>query len=343
MKAKLPSVLALFCLLPLWQAVVIAAPLKVYILAGQSNMQGHASVSTFDSLARDPETAALLARMRGEDGEPTVCERVWISSLSEGRGGDPVVKQGQLTVGFGAGDDRIGPEFTFGLTVEEHVDGPILLIKTAWGGKSLHTDFRPPSASEEGAGASYQQMVEHVKAVLADPGAVVPGHEAGDGYELGGFVWFQGWNDMVDGGAYPDRNQPGGYDRYTDYLAHLIRDVRRDLDAPELPFVIGVMGVGGPTELYESPRYQGVHQNFRDAMAAPAAMPEFEGRVVAVLTEQFWDHELAAVRAKKREEWTAAEEEIARGISNQEFHYLGAAKILGPIGKAFAEALIGLE
>lgn len=25
-------------------------PLKVFILAGQSNMQGHASISTFDSL-----------------------------------------------------------------------------------------------------------------------------------------------------------------------------------------------------------------------------------------------------------------------------------------------------
>ncbi len=23
---------------------------------------------------------------------------------------------------------------------------PVLIIKTAWGGKSLHTDFRPPSA-----------------------------------------------------------------------------------------------------------------------------------------------------------------------------------------------------
>jgi hypothetical protein len=41
-----------------------------------------------------------------------------------------------------------------------------------------------------------------------------------------------------------------------------------------------------------------------------------------------------------REGRTAEEEEIARGASNKGFHYLGAAKILGPIGKAFAEAMV---
>lgn len=48
-------------------------PIKVFILAGQSNMQGHASVSTFDSLADDPKTAPLLKEMRGPDGKPKVC------------------------------------------------------------------------------------------------------------------------------------------------------------------------------------------------------------------------------------------------------------------------------
>ena len=56
-------------------------PLKVFILAGQSNMQGHASVSTFDSLADDPKTAPLLKEMRDKDGKPKVCEKVWITSV----------------------------------------------------------------------------------------------------------------------------------------------------------------------------------------------------------------------------------------------------------------------
>ena len=56
-------------------------PLKVFILAGQSNMQGHANLSTFDSMADDPKTAPILKEMRGPDGTPRVCEKVWISSV----------------------------------------------------------------------------------------------------------------------------------------------------------------------------------------------------------------------------------------------------------------------
>ena len=44
-------------------------------------MQGHASISTFDSLADDPKTAPILKEMRGPDGKPIVCDKVWISSI----------------------------------------------------------------------------------------------------------------------------------------------------------------------------------------------------------------------------------------------------------------------
>jgi len=229
----------------------------------------------------------------------------------------------------------------FGITMEKLHDEPILLIKTAWGGKSLHTDFRPPSATAEGAGKYYALMIDHVKRVLADPKKVVPTYDPKEGYELAGFVWFQGWNDLVDQKAYPKRGQPGGYDRYTEYMAHLIRDVRKDLGAPKLPFVIGVLGVNGPVETFTTPRYTAIYQSFRDAMAAPAASPEFKGTVAAVLTENFWDHKLAEARDKK--ERTPEEEEIAKGASNQGFHYYGAAKFFAPAGKAFAEALHAMQ
>jgi alpha-galactosidase len=42
--------------------------------------------------------------------------------------------------------EKIGPEFTFGIYAQKALKEPILIIKTAWGGKSIHTDFRPPSA-----------------------------------------------------------------------------------------------------------------------------------------------------------------------------------------------------
>ena len=85
---------------------------------------------------------------------------------------------------------------------------PILLIKNAWGGKSLMVDFRPPSAGEptdpkqkENAGKAYREMMSHVKDVLADPKKVYPGYDPKEGYEIAGFIWFQGFNDLV--GPYP--------------------------------------------------------------------------------------------------------------------------------------------
>ncbi|MEI6537600.1 MAG: sialate O-acetylesterase, partial [Verrucomicrobiaceae bacterium] len=106
-----------------------AKPLQVYILAGQSNMQGHAKISTFEHIGMDPATKPMLAEMLGPDGNPKVCERVWISSI--GCAGDDKKEQtGKLTAGFGATTEKIGPEFTFGLYMQKFTDAPILLIKT---------------------------------------------------------------------------------------------------------------------------------------------------------------------------------------------------------------------
>ena len=128
-----------------------AGPLKVFILAGESNMEGHAKGETFDYIGDDPATAPLLKVMRGADGTPTVCENVWISYFT-GTGDANGEGFGKLTAGYDSRDDpakdggKIGPEFTFGLTMDAALGEPVLIIKTAWGGKSLHTDYRPPSA-----------------------------------------------------------------------------------------------------------------------------------------------------------------------------------------------------
>ena len=197
-----------------------AKPLKVFILAGQSNMQGHVNVSTFDSMADDPKTASILKEMRNADGTPRVCEKVWISSVGcAGDGWSDVIEQtGKLTTGFGASPEEIGPEFTFGIYLEKLLGEPILLIKTSWGGRSLHTDFRPPGAGPYGwsdyeltqckrrgddlekdkaekvkaTAVFYRHMIEHVRKVLADIRRVVPEYDPKQGYELAGLVWFQG-------------------------------------------------------------------------------------------------------------------------------------------------------
>jgi alpha-galactosidase len=387
-----------------------AKPLKVFILAGQSNMEGPANVSTFDYIGDDPATAPLLKMMRGADGKPALCDGAWISYLT-GADDKNFEIAGKLTAGYGSmwgqdpvrPGDKIGPEFTFGLTMDEALDEPVLIIKAAWGGKSLHTDFRPPGAGpyqlssfqlehypkQEGhgipkdleqwkiekakaTGHHYRLMIEHVKKVLADPKQVYPDYDPAQGYELAGFSWLQGFNDMVDGHVYPKHNQPDRFDPYSELLAHFIRDVRKDLTAPGLPFVIGVMGVGGLKD--QSPEMLA----FRRAMAAPAAMPEFKGNVVAVETAPFWADELGAIADKrekinqmrwfldskhkdhpnadghmtdeqKKEYLKRFEAELIspaevalwkRGASNAGYHYLGCAKTFALMGKNFAEATL---
>jgi len=378
---------------------VLAAgkPIKVFILAGQSNMEGHAKVETFDYIGDDPVTAPLLKKMRNAEGRPHVCDGAWISYYT-GRGEKNGEGAGKLTTGYGSRPDpsadggKIGPEFTFGITMDETFDEPVLIIKTAWGGKSLFYDFRPPSAGvfprteadiakdrrpESGSGHYYRLMLKHVKHVLGDIRRVVPDYDPAQGYEIAGFVWFQGFNDMVSRDVYPElpKGTKGNrFARYSEWMAGFIRDVRKDLDAPEMPFVIGVMGVGGK-EANEG------NLAFRKAMAAPAALPEFKGNVTAVPTSPFWDEPLAAIQAKyeqvkrmayllrtenknaanadgsmskdaqraylkKYEEKLVSPEEVMlrkRGASNAGYHYLGCGKTFAIMGQAFAKAVLEIR
>jgi hypothetical protein len=391
MGMRYPVLLLLFAALGLK-----AAPLKVFILVGQSNMEGHARVETIDYIGEDPATAPLLKRLQGPDGKPAVGQGVWISYFT-GSGDKNGEGFGKLTTGYGSRQDpakdggKIGPEYAFGLAMDRAYQEPVLLIKAAWGGKSLNYDFRSPSAGpypqtaaevEKGrnapadAGRYYRLMLGHVRQVLANPGRVCPAYDPKEGYELAGFIWLQGFNDMVDSNFYPRQAKGAAGNRfakYSDGLACFIRDVRKDLGAPKLPFVIGVMGVGG-----KDPGADNLA--FREAMAAPAALPEFSGNVAAVRTAPFWDEQLGAIQAKKEKvrqmayelknknpkganadgKMTEAQQrdylkdyeaklisaaeaaQYKRGASNAGYHYLGCAKTFALMGEAFAEADLAL-
>ncbi len=392
------SLIALFALTSLHSAE--GKPLKVFILAGQSNMEGHAKVETFDYIGDDPATASLLKQMRGPDGKSRVCDHVWISYLT-GSGNGSGEGFGKLTAGYGSRQKptedggKIGPEFTFGITMDQSLQEPVLIIKTAWGGKSLHTDFRPPSAGPyvpsamevkrweakpeqqqekiAATGVYYRLMIEHVKNVLKDIKRVCPAYDEKQRFEIAGFVWFQGFNDLVAGDIYAPKtgDKVRDYSKYGEWLANFIRDVRKDLAAPKMPFVIGVLGVDG---LNASDNIKA----FREAMAAPASLPEFKGNVMAVQTAPFWDEKLGAIakiyddarqmqyllRTKNKNSANAngsmseeqqreylktyeakliSPEEAAmwkRGASNAGYHYLGCAKTFALMGQAFARALI---
>jgi alpha-galactosidase len=228
--------------------------------------------------------------------------------------------------------------------------------------KSRGDDIEKDKADKiKATGVYYRLMIDHVREVLSDIKRVDPEYDPKQGYKLAGFVWFQGWNDLVNTWTYDKGNQPGGYEMYSQLLEDFIRDVRNDLSAPKLPFVIGVMGVGG-MKANNSMKY------FREAMAEPASLPEFKGNVAAVQTAPFWDDKLDALFEREQADWpkvnatakaehdeswgnkmkimqdnfTPEEWKYLQGGSAFGYHYLGAAKIMAPIGKAFADAMLKL-
>ncbi|MHC4908731.1 MAG: family 16 glycoside hydrolase, partial [Planctomycetota bacterium] len=217
---------------------------------------------SLEHLVRDPATADRYAHLVDGDGAWVVRDDVWISYFD---------RRGGLAPGYGSRDDRIGPELGFGHVVGDHFDEQVLLIKIAWGGKSLAKDFRPPSSGGE-VGPFYSAMFEHVRAVLGDLGTHVPAYDGG-GYEIVGFGWHQGWNDRV--------NQ-GFNDAYEENMANFIRDVRAELEIESLPFVLAETGMSGHTEKH--PRALSLMR----AQAAVAERDEFRGNVAFVGTKDFY-------------------------------------------------------
>lgn len=308
-------------------------PVKVFIFCGQSNMQGHAKIPTLDWIGKDKTQSALLDKIKGKDGEWRVREGAWIHYLRE-KGG---FKHGPLTVGYGADDTKVGPELMMGAVLDDHYGEQLLLIKCAWGGKSLMTEFRPPSAGGE-VGPYYTKTVEIVKEALANIGEDFPAYKD-QGYEIVGFAWFQGWNDMI---------KQERVDVYEENLVHFIKDMRKDLDAPKMPFVIGELGAGGRPQEGDRPNPRKAQfQQAQAETADPKRHPEFEGNVAFVPTVDLWDYEAAAFLKKNyiKRKFVSEEAKIEWNTmgSNQPYHYMGSGKVYSKIGAAMGEALIKLN
>jgi alpha-galactosidase len=166
-------------------------------------------------------------------------------------------------------------------------------------------------------------MLMEVRQTLANLEEHFPNYQ-GQGFDIAGLVWFQGWYDMCNPKFKAD---------HTELLAHFIRDVRAEFKTPNLPFVIGQMGINGGSE-------QGTHEaKFRAAQAAVAQLPEFRGNVKLVATDPFWDHAAHAVYKKG---WQNHKDEWNKVGSDYAFLYLGSAKTNCQIGRAFGEAMIEL-
>ena len=264
-----------------------------------------------------------------------VSDRVYISSIADGN-----KRSGPLTVGFGGNPTKIGPEFSFGLSMAQKLDGPILLIKTSWGGKSINYDFRPPSAGaytlndkqkeaknaadiRKNAGLNWRMMNEAIGEVLKDLKKYHPAYDATVGHEMAGFVWFQGFNDQ-----FSDEFR----ENYRDVMVHFIKDVRKEYDTPGMPFVIGVLGTNMTKE--------GVDKNAVSVAQREAAKaPEFKDNVTSVESYQVYDLGARAVYDKG---W-AKNFAVWRAIgSDRPYHYLGSGTFFARLGDSFATAMAEL-
>jgi len=247
------------------------SPVKVFVLVGQSNMQGKGKIAHLDQLVA--EKAGEYGHLK-RDGQWLQRDDVWIKYWD---------KKGKLTVGYGSPDDRIGPELGFGQVIGEALDNQVLIIKVAWGGQSLALDFRPPSSGkpefelseklqqriaggEWQIGIRYKDILEEVRATLEDLETHFPDYD-GRGYEIAGLVWFQGFNDVINDTFRAE---------YGKNMVNFVRDVRKDLGVPNLPVVIGELGMDG---VEVNPRWAHKHYALREAQEAPSKMPEFKGNV----------------------------------------------------------------
>jgi hypothetical protein len=280
---------------------------KVFILAGQSNMVGAGTVSinqglldrnggqgTVEYLVDNPPGNPTYGHLVDPSGEWAERDDVWLVDLD---GSGPLTITGET----------FGPELQFGHVMGDHFEEPVVVIKIAWGGKSLHVDFRPPSSGGE-VGPFYTAMVNRVHEVLDNLEDFLPGYR-GQGYEIAGFGWHQGWNDRV--------NQQFN-DAYQTNCVNFINDVREEFGAPHLPFVLATTGMTGWDE---------THPRALSLMEAQLAVPDdsrlHSGHVYAVETRGFWRDQ-------------------AVSPSNQGYHWNRNAETYFLIGNSMGQQMIEL-
>lgn len=203
---------------------------KVFLLAGQSNMDGRG-----DSSKLSEAEMKLLANASQK------IHFIYKGTVGEG---NAIRYNGPLDFtnpwNFVKQKFRVekcfGPELFFGVElVKNHPEHDYLFIKRSQGGTSLYGAWNPNWSvekarffNEQDKPKLYQDFIDLVDAELAK---LQP-----DSYEIIGMLWVQGETDSNTS------NGSTAADTYQENLENLIHSVRGHYNVPDLPFLI--LGVG---------------------------------------------------------------------------------------------------
>jgi len=243
--------------------------------------------------------------------------------------------KGPLTVGLQG--NTIGPELQFGHIMGYYHDEPVIVIKSSQGNRSLGWDFLPPGSErfqydgrvyagyrdspgrwEKGtepepinwyAGKQYDDCFGAVHEVLDNFDTEFPQYQH-QGYEIAGFVWWQGHKD----GGEPYAS------RYERNLVHFIQTLRKEFDAPKAPFVIATIGFGG---WKMSDHHLTVARAQLAVSGETGKYPQFKGNVKTVETRDFWRDASVSPR-------------------NQGYHYNRNAETYMLVGDALGRGMVEL-
>ena len=264
-----------------------------------------------------------VLQMRDADGNPAVADHTWISYYTgQHLGNNNGEAHGKLTAGYGArganfaeDSGKIGPEFGFGQILGDYyASNDVLVIKCAWGGRDLAEKFRPPSAVADRGGQVgdfYSAIIDYTREVLTNLGTEFP-EWSGQGYEIVGFGWHQGYNDRISGPFSAE---------YKDNLPDLIEDLRTVFNKPSMPFVIASTGMA--TGLPEAPPYSG-YSEVEKAQLWVAGVTQ-PASVLSTDTRPFW-----------------RDPADSPATSGQGFHWNHNAETLFLIGKSMGDNMVTL-
>ena len=294
-------------------------PVRIYLLVGQSNMQGKGAVegekpnTLRDMVKNDPDKE--FQSLVNEDGSWREMSDVWIHyDLAPFR----ELRYGPLKPGYGGSGGQIGPELGFGHLMGDTEKGQVLIIKAAWGGKSLGHNFLPPSVGKypppvlpDDPGYFYHRILKLVTEVTENAEKFFPDYK-GQGFEIAGLCWHQGWND-----------QYGGLDeKYEKNMAAFINDIRskeHGLGITGLPVVIATSGMIRNDSLIKKSQV---------AMADTTKYPQFAGNVAVVDTDKSYG-------PRKRQFWYDA----SNSPSGQGYHWNSNARSYMNIGMSMADEM----